>query len=208
MTNYTIPTITQNGNGIKKQRESYDTRSETEIRFGSWHGSRYSTFPRAFRKHKWMFRDILHANERELIIDLWPYSGPKGICPSLETLSNETGYGISRLCQLLNGIEDKEISCPVCGSTYKILEIKSKAKKDKINSSNQYNLKPLQDFLEHIDRLHFKDDIQKKDKTQEQIDELEHKLELFREPYNLARAKLKQNNKEKREKFPEKMSDF
>lgn len=193
----------QQVNKKKAAQNTNDTNDTTQARFGKWHGERYSTFPRAFRKHGWMFRDKLNASERELILYLWSFKGPKGIYPSLESLSDELGMSVNYLCTLLNKIGKKDpIKCPVCKDSkeYRFLVIESgKPEKDeeKKATSNKYYDDEFLAFLEHVDKEHFGDEPNLKDKSSEERAQLKAKIKAFRKDYKQAKEEWLNRRKEK-----------
>jgi hypothetical protein len=152
-----IKSIINNNNGNVKQEEVASV-----IRFGEI-GRSYYMLPKAFMNFKWALRyNRLTWKQISLLESLFAYWGDDGVFPSLNTIGNHFGIDrteISKVLSVFNGdritkkgkpIKGKNLLCPVCNESFRILSIQKRQAEAGTNLSNTYNLSFILGFFSHV----------------------------------------------------------
>lgn len=148
----------------------------TQRRIGPYHGNKYIATPRAFVRHRWIFRDVLGLLGCNIFEVLFSYVGDDGLFPSYATIADNLGITDNVVYLEIKKLTQSILTCPLCG--YKQLIIRKKnRKKGKQFLSSEYSIYPMLDFLQHIDEIHY---LKENEKYQEAL-----------EAYKLTRSKKK-----------------
>lgn len=163
---------------VNEQREEYSVyeKGTTQRRIGPYHGVKYIAVPRAFVKHRWIFRDTLGLLGCDIFEVFFLHLGDEGLYPSTYTIADILGITQPAVREAIKNIQTKTLVCPICNYTQNPPLRIIHTVINKRNLSNQYDIIPFLDFLQHIDQSHWVD-------------------ELNREPYEKALKNYKNSKK-------------